>query len=224
MKKIIVLTSMRTGSTWLCFILQGLLNRSFEFAKTLEEMDDIWNRGNFVKSHKFLPEEVFEKYQDAYIISVVRNPKDRTSSQIFFNIREASKQRINKLIKKSEERQEEKQLSRMWTLFSTKNFSPCYREPKYIWTAYEWMAVDAYKEVEIISKFLKLKCSKSKIKDSVDRANAITKQYHYIRKGRVGSWKEEKFRSKLDALDTYQKMYYNKLGNEKLLDDYTSKK
>ena len=212
MKKIMILTSMRTGSTWLTFLVKYLYRRNAGFARDFETVDSIWKGLGFVKAHIFTPEEVFKRYPDVYIITSVRNPKGRVASQFYFQ-KPYSNERLDKIIKASLSFGEQKQLNRMWKGYSSKQ-TLVNREPKYLWTAYEWMRENIYREAEIICDFLEIKRTPVEIKVAINKAQEESKYYGVLRKGIVGGWKEEKFSDKLLVLDKYQKMYYNIINKE----------
>ena len=208
-----VLTSMRTGSTWLCLLLRLGLSMNFDFAETLDDVEEIWDARKFVKAHKFTAERVFERYPDAYVITVVRNPKGRTSSQFYFQP-PFNEDRLSRILSISLERTEQKQLNRMWKGYSSKA-KPKGRKPKYLWLTFEWLKKDTVGEFDKIAKFLGFRNSKKLNKAIVDTAQRESRMFGMIRKGRVDSWKEETFEKELNALDKYQEMYYNIVKGEK---------
>ena len=209
-RNIIVLTSMRTGSTWLCNLLSGLLQTKFGFAKTLEQVAEIWEEGKFVKAHNFTVETVFKLYPDAIILSTSRNPKDRTSSQVFF--KKYSVERTDEIIKKNATIQEERHLDRMWKGYSSKAKGE--REFNYWWTTYEWLKEDTERELRNLADFLEVKYTDMIIRFIVISVQDFCMQKGRIRKGRVDSWKEEIFAEKLLVLDKHQEMYYNVVNGE----------
>lgn len=209
-KKIMVLTSMRTGSTWLTFLVKYLTGRNAGFAKSLKDAEQIWNRNDFVKAHIFTPEQVFEKYPDAYIITSVRNPKGRIASLYYFKP-PYNKNRLTKILRGSLRKGEKKQLNRMWEGYSS-NRTNWNKEPHYLWIPYEWMKKDIYKEAKAICEFLDLNRNPSEIQTAITRAKGETVQRGVLRKGKIDGWKDEKFVNKLLVLDKYQEMYYNKVN------------
>lgn len=211
-KKVMVLTSMRTGSTWLTFIIRNLLNMRAGFAADFEEVERLWKFNAIAKAHKFTPEEVFEKYPSAFIVTSVRNPKGRASSQLYFQP-PYTKEALDKIIKNRLSWSAQKQLDRMWKGFSTKNIR-IQRKPHYVWTTYEWMKEDIHREVKKLSRFFGLIKTDKQIDKIVKRAQKESEFIGIVRKGKVDSWKEETFKEKLNTLDKYQEMYYTVLGKE----------
>jgi len=211
-KKIMVLTTMRTGSTWLTFLVQALTKSSAGFTKEMKGVRSIWKSGGFVKAHKFTAELVFEEYPDAYIITSVRNPKGRNSSQFYFQP-PYTEERLKSVLTSSVKWAEQKQLNRMWEGFSSRNIDT-ERTPHYMWIAYEWMTEDIFKEAKNVCKFLGLNLTRREIKQAIDIAQKETQQTGTLRKGIVGSWKKETFKEELKVLDKYQEMYYNILKGE----------
>ena len=212
MKKIMVLTSMRTGSTWVCLLLRIGLAMNFWFANTLDEAEEIWKSNRFVKAHRFTPEQVLERYPDAYIIAIVRNPKGRISSLFYFQP-PYNEDRLKKILKNSLKWGEQKQLNRMWKGYSSKAKLKD-RKPKYLWLTFEGLKEDTVGEFDKIARFLGFRNSKKLNKTIVDTAQRESKLFGLIRKGRIGSWKEESFEKELNALDKYQEMYYNIVKGE----------
>jgi len=213
MKKIIVLTSMRTGSTWLTFLVKNLLQCRTGFAKTFGQVESIWKYDAIAKAHVWTPEQVLKKYPDTYIITSVRNPKGRTTSQFYFTTPH-NEERLNKVLKRSAKVGEQRQLDRMWEGFSSRAFDGSEMPPHYMWTTFEWMREDIFREARIICDFLGLNKSVRHLNDAVFKTHRDCVSYGIIRKGTIDSWKEEYFKERLEILDKYQEMYYNIVNGE----------
>jgi len=213
MKKIMVLTSMRTGSTWLTFLVKNLVQMRTSFARSYQQVNAGWFHNAVVKAHKYTPEEIFKFFPDAYVITSVRNPKGRTTSQFYF-MKPFDEERFNKILTRSYKYAEKRQLNRMWEGFSTRSFDGSEMSPHYLWTTYEWMKEDIHREARAICTFLGLSKSDRYIKDAVDRTERDCKNIGIIRKGVVDSWKDEYFKERLEILDKHQEMYYNRVNGE----------
>jgi len=212
MKKVMVLTSMRTGSTWLTFLVKNLLGARTGFATTLDEVENLWNHDIVIKAHRFTAKEVFKVHPDATIITSVRNPKGRNSSQFYFDA-PYTEERLSKILRTSTNWGEQKQLNRMWKGYSTRR-TPYGRNPKYIWTTFEWMKEDIWREARALSNFLEIGIKERALEYIVSMTQKECKKEGIIRKGKVGSWKEEIFKERLKVLDKYQEMYYNRIHEE----------
>ena len=208
-----VLTSMRTGSTWLTYLVRHLLGRNAGFAQDFKTVEKIWRSHGIVKAHKFTPERIFKKYPDAYIVTSVRNPKGRNASQLYFKPPH-TEERLESILQASLKLGERKQLNRMWEGFSSRNFDGSEMPPHYLWTTYEWMREDIFREVEILANFFGVKRTPAEISRIISKAQKESKKYGVYRKAKVDGWKEEKFADKLLVLDKYQEMYYNIVNQE----------
>lgn len=211
MKKVMVLSNTRTGSTWLCRIVRRLLNQEMGFAQTFAELELELSRDRFVKAHRFNVREVLRAYPDLKVISVVRNPKDRFTSQFHFS--GGNKEIFDEVLKRNMNLGEKKQLRRMIRGYSTRAYSRRDTFPNYLWTTYEWMKEDINRETLAISKFLDLPYDEKKIRRITEMAQKESEIFGQIRRGEVNSWEDE-LGALLDPLDKYQEIYYNRINKE----------
>lgn len=228
MKKIMILTSMRVGSTWLCYFFSHIFGELFQYTEKLNEVEPLWKKTPVVKAHRLKNDkdevafskdtattDVIERFPDSYIITAVRNPKGRISSQVHFRI--PSSVRIERIIKQAIEWSDDEQFSRMLEGYSTR--APLEgREHKYIWTTYEWLLEDPYKEFGRILEFMGERHDEDHVRKAVDFVQFDQQRGGRIREGRLDSWQEEAFVDKLDVLDEDQKKYYDILERELTLD------
>ena len=210
MKKIIVTTNTRTGSTWLCRIIYRLTGMPFKFAKTIKEAEKLWDKGVAVKTHRVLIHQILPKHPDALIITIVRNPKDKTTSQYFFS--GGNEKAYNTVMENNLNFGEERQLKRMIPGYSSRNPNRK-TDINYWWTTFEWLKEDTVKETQRLAKFLGTDHRKGVAEISVKLAQRESEIYGRIRKGKVNSWKED-LPNRLNTLDKYQEMYYNVVNQE----------
>lgn len=228
MKKIMVLTSMRVGSTWICYFLQHALGKDFQYTENINEVERLWEKYPVVKAHRLkdnndeivfskdtATREIIERFPDAYIITVVRNPKGRISSQIHF--RPPVKARIERIINQGLEWSNGEQFSRMLEGYSSMA-SLENREHKYLWTTYEWLLEDPYREFSKILKFVGVNSDPDFVKQTVDYTQRDQMDGGRIRAGMKDSWKHERFADKLGVFDEHEKKYYDMLDREITLD------
>lgn len=228
MTKILILTSMRVGSTWMCFFFARATEKMFQYTENLHEIEHIWKKHPVIKAHRLknrkgevafskstATKDVIARFPDAYILTAVRNPKGRISSQIHF--RPPNSHRIERVIRQGLEWSGDEQFSRMLEGYSTR--APLEgREHKYMWTTYEWLLEDPHREFGKMLEFTGLQHDPEYVAELVELTQREQKGGGRIREGRLDSWRDEAFADKLDVFDEQQKKYYDMLDRELTLD------
>lgn len=179
MTDIIITSEHRVGSRWMHYLLADLYGKKtspeLDKNKIPSNIDEIQQRlkdNKIVKFHHAIPEDILGIVPGDYkVIGMVRNPRDRAVSFAFHNKYHKSdypfKQKEFKddfdavkwtvLHDKSYLENTKRQFLLMVRGLSTKKFKDWdieYGNSRYIWTTYEWMKEDTFREISIISKFL----------------------------------------------------------------------
>lgn len=244
---IIITSEHRVGSRWLHYLLADLLDMSvspeIDAKKASDKLDEIRQRfkdNRIVKFHHATPEGLVESIKpvDYKVIGVVRNPRDRGVSRAFHdfyhpnhdykvksvatNDQEAIKFTIlNETYMRDNIRQQDEL---MLPGYSTNNLVNS--ELPYIWTCYEWMILNNYREVGAIIDFLGLNTSiseeqiykfveKHSFKSRSGRKQGTEKRSDtWRRKGIIGDWENWFTEDMVDRTEDIQEEYWARLKGE----------
>jgi hypothetical protein len=183
---LIIISEQRVGSRWALGLLADLYGKqvSPEYTrqqhlgetreKTLKDVQKKLERNIIVKFHHTTPGEIFGTFApvDYKVIGIVRNPRDRGVSVAFHhmydhdvddwpqkNMTEREAIRFTVLDYPHYAASNARQFDLMLPGYSTKTWRPHNYLP-YIWTCYEWLKSDAYKEMESIVGFIDMEPEK----------------------------------------------------------------
>jgi len=190
---IYLLSSMRTGSTWLMHLLAPFYENTFGGAylkfkvPTNDKVIHMLSQNYIVKAHRWTQHH-FKEFNYP-IVSIVRNPLDRFTST-YFRLSRTQNLSYNKVKHLCFfTRKGDTQLLRMDEWYSTKTRHLNKDTKPYIWTTYEWLLKNPKRELRLILDFLNIKYSSKQLDDAVVRSNKKTKSTSNFRKGIIGDWK-----------------------------------
>lgn len=210
--KIIINSEMRVGSRWLHYLLGNLYSMRIAPEVDVSNLEDrkntirnYLNNNIIVKTHHATTGEIFSVIRpvDYTIISVVRNPRDRIISKAFHHrytgddIFDSDVEAVEHYVYNDYTQEaNRRQLEQMSSGYSTRKHSASHHS--YIWTTYEWMLDDIYKEAALIDQYLGVGTKLEKIRQICDALSfqSITgreqgeeeRDNGWIRKGIIGDW------------------------------------
>jgi len=195
MTKFIITSEMRVGSRWLHYLFKDLLKMGVspeidrgKVYETRSLVRKYFKENRIAKYHHATQYDIFRNLTtyDYKVLAVVRNPRDRLTSLTFHQrykppgkglhfIKNAidDKTAVKLTLLHQDFREDnDRQLLLMTPRCSTFAFRKGYDNPfnwNYIWTTYEWLLENTYREIKAIVDFLGLEIDEKIIKSVVNR-------------------------------------------------------
>ena len=221
-EKVVLLSEMRVGSTWLIRILKILLGKDYKPVANIADTRRHINNGFIQKLHNWEPEKLFQALQpnDYKIISIVRNPRDLITSLAYYR-----KNRHHHIHDVAEEAHRlatqtpilARQIARMEEGASTANA----KNENYIWTSYEWMKENTVLEIGRILNFLSYYIPENDIRNKIDHFQRNQEKHKGnasdYRKGIINDWENLLLDKTVKATEEVQKKYFELLNNERMI-------
>lgn len=214
---VLVTTQMRTGSTWLCEILQDLLGKRWKFWSHAANITNFDERvegkdGLLVKMHYADPELICSQVENTKVVSITRHLPDIIVSKALYGRYDEAVQKLSRLQEIKDAREElksnvsdkkyvnvfcqTKYVKDEWKMW--KMYNNGFTHKNYLLVHYEDMIEDTLREVEKICNFLELDVPQKKIrkvvkkrsfKNRTGRKRGKEKNRAFRRKGIVGDHK-----------------------------------
>ena len=238
-----IVSEMRTGSRWLHYLLADILQMmpSPEIGyplgnENLNTIDEHLANNRIVKFHQFPPKTLLDLNKFNKIIGIVRCPRDRAVSLAFHHRYhlplstypewkervddfDAVKYTVTDNYRYIQEEERQKLLSPNG--FST--FDPILKDNSYIWTSYEWMKEDSFKEIQSLLYFLDIDIDPGIIKKSIQKNSFESKSGRkegkesrrdtWRRKGIIGDWVNWFNNDMVKITEEYYTEYWNKINS-----------
>lgn len=190
MDNIIIASEHRVGSRWLHYLLADILDKKVSpemdvtrLTKDNSKINERFRNNKIVKFHRARPITIFEKLPGDYsVIGVVRNPRDRGVSLCFHNRYhetnpdnykeskfDTDKEAMEYTILKSHGYKEANKRQRDYMINGYSTRGHFGNSINYIWTSYEWMKEDIFREIKTILDFLKIDISPQVIAVNIHR-------------------------------------------------------
>lgn len=187
--KLVITSGHRTGSRWTHYLFSDITGQDvhpemgtkwFANSEKREKVGELIDEGKLVKFHGILPSRIYKHFgdKDIKVLAIVRNPRDRAVSMAFHNRYHKNHHFPQKDLPtdgdavchtvykdKLFEKEEKQQFSVMVPTLSTRNYEG--DDKDYIWTCYEWLKQDTYREVDSILKSMKLDLSEVEVRRHV---------------------------------------------------------